>query len=390
MQNSKIFLYKTLCFFLNQKFWLQFDIINQKLIILFRNISYLTLNKTGESLLNFNKMNLIKYYNQFDILFRSIIPYKTYSLVLIGICRFDFYYLEDKITFLEKHLTILLKHSININLGLYLILRELVIYKTFTGGIDLICKLLLQLIYVFRSNFINISNLKYIPFRPFRMILEKVIRKHNNTANINIIYNSILKFIIYFNKNEIRKKKNRKHHFFLNKSLIEKSFNFVNNFSCFFCNLKDEEKENWCQINNIFRVKSTNNTIGSFLEKIHLYYYLYSLFIKKKIYKSQIYHILNENLKTDSLRISIIGKWIKLNPLEIDFVLKKISIVYKIPNIIDKSRQILKYNKQKILFKNMNYAGFTDRVQKKILQILLYENCLFFIKIIRKKLNKKN
>ena len=385
--SSKVFNYQKYCFFLNQRFWLQFDILNQKTILLIKNSSFLNFFSQLEIISNINSGILIKYFYLFHKLFYSMIPYKTLSILMIGICRFDLLYLEDKISFLEYHIRIYWKNnSFKISI-LPLLFIEYISYNVSLKNTQYTINFFLQLQYLFKSFIsLKIKNILNFDINQYILAIKKISINLENRINLKSFYNikAGIKLYFYIKKifgmipyKEADVKVNYSHY-----------FNFIYNFISSNCTIQDNDKENWLNMNIILRIKYIQNITLSFFEISNIFnsiFYLFYLYSKKKIYFNMFSLLFAERFSEKRTRLSIIGRSMCLLPIEIKLIWNKIFLSCKQKNILDMHRQIFKCKKYKsrlIIFK------YNIELYKKIKFVMLYKNLFSFINVIKKKVSR--
>nr|UXY87689.1 hypothetical protein CcurKRNrm1_p159 [Cryptomonas curvata] len=383
---SKKLNYKKICWFLNQKLWFQFDLLNQKFVLLIKN-SYLIifLNQTN-TLFNIYSKILIKYFSLYDKLFFSIIPYNTLSTLLVGICRFELIYIEDKIIFLEKHMRSYWKNNLFKVSVLPILLFELISFRTSINNNRITRKIFFQrhYLYLFLSK-LKIKNFYNFKNKQIDLFLKKNIFNCSNNLNFKSIFNfkCILKTFLYIQKISIKTYSHIDHYnLFLNKT---KYFNFIYIFFSFFCKIKDDEKKDWFYINTVLRIIKSQKNNSSFLEKFQLYdnlFYLYFSYFKKQSYLKILSFILTEKFKEKKIRMSHIGRWVQLFPSEIELIWIRLFINYNQKNILNKNRQIFKFKKNRNTFINHNNSLELDKQE---MFIILYKNFLSFFNVLKKK-----
>jgi hypothetical protein len=382
----RILNYNKLCYFLNQKFWFQFNILNQKFVILSKKLSFITFSDRIENLLNIYSKTLIKYYFLFNKLLYSTIQHKTLSVILIGICRFDLIYIEDKIAFLENHTRIYWYNNFFKISILPTLVVELINYKIWIGDCNCTNTYFYQLQHILASfRICKSQNFYYFRNNEAMLSLKRIIINLENDSGFEILYHTKSAFKVHHYIKQLLKKACK----YASRNIIafkfSRYFDFSNNFLNFVFDTRNEDKENWFQIKYMLRLNINQDTSCSFFENFQLYnfiFYTYFIFSKKQQYLKYLSCLLTEKFKKKCFRLSSIGRSKNLTPSEIKFVLIEILPRYKYQNALDVPRQVLK--NQKTMNNCLSYLCLSD-INKKIYFILLYKNCLSFVNAIEKK-----
>nr|UXY88189.1 hypothetical protein Cry52Nrm1_p165 [Cryptomonas curvata] len=382
----KVLNYNKLCYFLNQKFWFQFNILNQKFVILSKKVSIVAIRDFVGNFLNIYSKTLIKYYNIFNKLLYSTIPHKTLSVILIGICRFDLIYIEDKIAFLENHIRIYWHNNFFKFSILPTILVELINYKIWLGDLDCTNNFFHQLQHILASfRIFNLKNFYHFGNKQTTLSLKRIIVNFEKDIDLELLSSTKSAFKLHHYIQQLLEKAYKYPSRGIVAVKFSKYFDFSNNFLCFFFNTKNDEKENWFQINSILRLNNYQNISRSFFENFQLYnyiFYTYFSYSKKQEYLKHLSCLLSEKFKKNSLRLSSIGRSKNLTPSEIGLVLIHILLRFNYQNSLDAPRQILKNKKTK---NNCLRYFCIDAIDKKLNFILLYTNCLSLVNAIKKK-----
>ena len=375
--------YNKLCYLLNQRFWFQFDILNQKFVILSKKVSTVTINNRIGKFLNIYSKTLIKYYNLFNKLLYSTIPHKTVSIILIGICRFDLIYIEDKITFLENHIRIYWYNNFFKISVLPIILIELINYKIWIGDLYCTNSIFNQLQHILAFfRIYNYKNFYHFGSKQTMLSLKRIMFCFEKDIELELLSNTKSAFKMHHYIQQLLEKA----YTYPSRGIVavkfSKYFDFSNNFLSFFFSTKNEEKENWFQINSILRINNYQNISRSFFENFQIYnyiFYTYFSYSRKQVYLKHLSCLLSEKFKKNGFRLSSIGRSKNLTPSEIELVLFQILPRFKYQNSLDAPRQILKNKKTKN--NCLNYFCL-DLINKKINFIFLYKNCLSLVDAI--------
>lgn len=95
--------YQKLSFFLNQKLWYQLSRLIQELLILIKNSKLLKIGNQGDIWFLFGN-SLYKFFRKFYSYVKKNTLQLTHFLLICGIAKYEIFYVEDRISFIEREL----------------------------------------------------------------------------------------------------------------------------------------------------------------------------------------------------------------------------------------------------------------------------------------------
>nr|UXY87039.1 hypothetical protein CparaKRNrm3_p125 [Cryptomonas paramecium] len=379
--------YKKLYSFLKQKFWFEFDILNQKFVNLSKNTLFLT-TKELKNCKIYPKKTLICYYHLFDKFLNRINCHKIICLFLVSICRFELVYTEDKLIFLEAYFKIKTKQKKIKTCEFFPAFIELINYKI------LICyekknKLLYQIFTSLIKLTVRIKNTR-IKHNQLQIIYKTAIRRlcDNAAFGVSCFRNISLMYKLYDHIKEILNKYRldytSKFGVYERKNLC--LFNFYDFFLTFLLNKSSNiEKKNWFNMKNISRFKRFKKKI-SFLEKIQSYNYanyIYSFYHTKRIQSNDVDYLLMEKILKKNYRFSHMNRFKEFFLKDLNLIINKFFLKYQMKKKINTEKQVLRPVKNRSLF--ILYS-FINKILKNKKIISIYDSFLMFINLINHKL----
>ncbi|AEA39123.1 hypothetical protein CPARA_3gp465 (nucleomorph) [Cryptomonas paramecium] len=375
--------YKRLYSFLKQKFWFEFDVLNQKFINLSKNTFSLTISKLKNYKI-YSKKTLICYYHLFSKFLSRTNCHKIIYLFLVSICRFELIYIEDKLIFLETYFKTRKK---------FFKTREVlpVFIELLSCKFFIPCKKKNRILYqmfTFLIHFIIKIKNNRIENGQFQMIYKKALYKlqdniifDSNFCDFNLIhklYNHIGKIL---NKNKADRASESNLH-------QQKSLHWLYSYDFLLIFLLNSnfniEKKNWFNIKNTSRSKRPKGKF-SFFEKIQSYNYtnyIRSFYCAKRIQSNEFNYLFIERILKKQHRSSCVSRFKEFFLKELSLILDKFLLKYKIKKKINTEKQLLKPVKNKFLF--VLYP-FVNKISKNKKIASIYDYFLMFIHLIKRK-----